>query len=75
MRWFDVKKILPDEGEEVMVSSDKQAYSLATFIDGGFIPFQGIPYECKSFNITHWRKLPKPPKQTNNWMENESVTK
>lgn len=73
MKWFDVRKILPNNEEEVMISSDNQAYSLATFINGEFFPFEGLPYEYKNFRITHWRYLPKPPKKINNWMEKEAI--
>lgn len=59
--WISISEKLPEEGQEVLLNSNIQTYSLATFVGGKFYPFSGDSYSKIDFKIMHWRELPLPP--------------
>lgn len=61
--WNHIIDKFPQNGQEVIVCSENDCFEFATFMKGEFIPWDEGDLHLREFYVTHWMKLPKPPKR------------
>lgn len=52
MEWIKCGEQMPEEGEDVLISTPGKTVDVAMYLDG---QFNGYP------RVTHWMPLPEPP--------------
>ena len=63
-RWISCKEQMPEDGISVLICSDRGTISKATYdSDMGYFYIADSEFHYNELDITHWRNLPKPPKQ------------
>lgn len=63
-QWISCKDEMPEDGISVLICSDRGTISKATYdSDMGYFYIADSELHYNELDITHWRHLPKPPKQ------------